>query len=201
MERNHNPNVVVMAKEQYEQLLSMARVSQRYDPKRIDQHVRKFNPYRQADHQATVLKWEAHRSQQIRDARAFKEQHVGKLVYARVDMHGNTKGDDPVLMPVIVKRVSKDRRCVDVVEANDEFKQIDRHYTKVSVDTLCLDVPDGYIQGVESYSKYLIKENGPYDIREVVKERDRKHEKWLAEEAIRKSNLNEPISVDVIGER
>lgn len=201
MDRNHNPNVVVMATEMYEQLICMSRSGVQYSPHLIDKHVRKFNPYRQAEHQTNVLKNESRRSQMIREARAFKEKHVGKVVYARVDMMSFTSGEDPVLMPVIVKRISKDRRCIDVVEANDEFMQKHQHYVKVSVDTLQLDVPDSYIQGVDAYHKYLVKENGPYDIREAVKERELNHEKWRAQEAIRKAFSKEPVLVDVIGER
>lgn len=203
MERNHNPNVVVMAKEFYEQLIGMSRAGVRYDPLWIDRHVRKFNPHRQAAWQEKVRRGETKRSEQIRSARKFKEQHVGKVVYARVDMLGNTKGDDLVLMPVKVMRISKDRRCVDVAEMhNIDWATKHRRYTKVTADSLQLEIPEGYIPGVDAYHRYLVKENGPYDIREAVKERDRRLEEQLAREATKRAaKPTTAVAYDVIGER
>lgn len=203
MERNHNPNVVVMAKEFYEQLIGMSRAGVRYEPLWIDRHVRKFNPHRQAAWQERVRRGEAKRSEQIRSARKFKEQHVGKVVYARVDMLGNTKGDDLVLMPVKVMRISKDRRCVDVAEMHHiDWATKHRCYTKVTADNLQLEVPEGYIPGVGSYHRYLVKENGPYDIREALAESDRRHEAYMAQQAAERA-FKQPTAVayDVIGER
>lgn len=199
MERNTDPQKVVIAAELYDELVAMARDSGRYTTSRIDRHVRKFNPTRQAAHQEKVRIFEEKRNQMIREARVFKEQHVGKVVYANVDMRSFTKGSYPVLQPVMVVRIAKDRRLVDVVSPTDEYDIKYKRYTKVSVDTLTLTLPDNYIWGVAEYSKYLVKENGPYDLREEVKERDRKYAEREAELKNQEDRSNRVHYHDVIG--
>lgn len=205
MERNHNPQVVTIATELYKELLDRALHLSGYATNRIDKHARKFNPHLQVEHQAKVHKHESKRREMIRAARDFKEKHVGKTVYARVDMLGHTQGDSAVLLPVIVARVSKDRRLVDVYPAAEPRPKHFSNYTAVSVDTLQLTVPDNYIQGVDSYSRYLVEQGSPYDIKEYIEKRDALMHRTLEDVAnsnihhMEESHLFEAKGEDVIG--
>lgn len=150
MERNTDPQKVVIAAELYDELLAMARDSGRYTTSRIDRHVRKFNPTRQAPHQARVLEFEEKRSQLIRDARAVMSESQGKVVYVLTHVNHYNRIDYPCYLPVVLKRVSKDKRWeleVYRIEGYDHegAPKLGR-CEAVSAKALITELPEDYIQ-------------------------------------------------------
>ncbi|QYV98786.1 hypothetical protein [Pseudomonas phage U1B] len=169
MQRNNDPQQVIMSIEMYNSLLAMANDSPHYTTKLIQRHVRKMNPFLQPAHLKNVRTKEAIRSQRIREARAFFEANHRKILYAKVDMGNCKKGDDPVYFPCISERIAKNRQLIQVRHANEV--SYGRCIRLVEAKYLTTIIPDGYIQGTGPYKKYLVKENGPYDIREQEEKR------------------------------
>lgn len=192
MERNHNPNVVVMSKEHYQALIGQCTHGYQGFPHGVDRHVRKMNPYRQAVHQERVKQREATRSEMIRAARKFKEAYAGKPIFAKVNMGSWEDPNAPVYMPVKVIRISKDRRLVDVLKYEDEFNVRRKRYHAVSVDGLVHEIPADYIKGYGPYRDYYVKIGGKHDIKE---EEERKNREWKAKQAAKQVDQDAPGDV------
>lgn len=209
MERNHNPQVVTIAVEMYNELVAMAHAPERhYTPKRIERHARKFNPHLQPEHQKRVLEFESRRTKRISQCRDVLNASKGKLVFVETSVNfSSEKLEDLVFTPMIVKRINKENRgCLDVYK-QDETKF--GFYSKSVVTPNCvhLELPEDYYQipfGV--YRTLWVKRYSPmywYSIEEEAREED-----WQRDEYKRKQEL--PINqdpkrfvqrVDVIGER
>ncbi|AEH03676.1 hypothetical protein AVT69_gp251 [Pseudomonas phage PhiPA3] len=195
MERNHNEQQVILSLEMYNTLLAMAADSPRYTTKRIEKHVRKFNPYLQLPHQLRVKEFEAYRSKEIREARAFFNKHVGQTVYALVNMGSSRVEGENVFCPVVVKRLDKDRRFIRVAEVSDITLGL-KCTVRVSASSLALEIPDDFIDGVGAYRRYRIRENGPFDIRK--KEAEAQEKRLLDSQTHVQSEMcDEDIRVEV----
>ncbi len=68
MQRNNDPQQIIMSIEAYNNLVAMADTSPRYSTKLIRRHVRKMNPFLQPAHQKAVREAEIIRTKRIREA-------------------------------------------------------------------------------------------------------------------------------------
>ncbi|BEG72494.1 hypothetical protein RVBP21_1220 [Pseudomonas phage BRkr] len=177
MQRNNDPQQIIMSIEAYNNLVAMADTSPRYSTKLIRRHVRKMNPFLQPAHQKAVREAEIIRTKRIREARAFFEANHGKLLYAEVDLGSLKQGDDPVYFPCVSERIDRNRQCIRIHHVNDTGENIRTRI--VTADILTTELPDGYIQGIWHFRDYLVKENGPYDLREQEKQREISLKKYV----------------------
>lgn len=146
MQRNNDPQQIVMSIEMYNSLIATANDSTRYTTAHIRYHVRKMNPHLQAAHQKAVREQESIRSRRIREARAFFEANHGKTIYATVDMGRSKKDDVPVLFPCVSVRIDRVRRFIRIRHVDDINKR-DRSHV-VTADSLRLEIPEGYVPGI-----------------------------------------------------
>lgn len=209
MQRNHNEQQVVMSIEHYNQLIGMSQSGMEYDPRRIQRHVRKFNPFLQAAHQERVLKSESHRSKLIREARGLVEKYHGKVMFGATV--GIRNGDDDqglVYTPARVKRVNKGKRWLVDTYKPEETKFGYYTATPVTANVLVADVPEGYIQllGPGVYRNLFVKEWSGlhwYHLQEQAEREDWERDQYLEKQrkhAHRESSPQVQL-VDVIGER
>ncbi|QEM41978.1 hypothetical protein [Pseudomonas phage vB_PaeM_PS119XW] len=169
MQRNNDPQQIIMSIEAYNNLVAMADTSPRYSTKLIRRHVRKMNPFLQPAHQKAVREAEIIRTKRIREARAFFEANHGKLLYAEVDLGSLKQGDDPVYFPCVSERIDTNRQLIRIHHVLETGKAI--RTRKVTANSLTTVLPEGYIQGVMQFREYMVKENGPYDLRKQEQDR------------------------------
>ena len=212
MERNHNEQQIVMSIEHYNNLLGMADRGQ-YTTSKIERHVRKFNPFLQAPHQAKVKAFESRRSERIRQVRGIVEKHHGQIVYGRTHVpHFDSEEQGEIYTPVEVKCINRENRALVVIyKGTDRDRQGNRWRSDrqtITADTIVTNIPEGYIQlvGPTSYSTLYVKEYSPLhylhlntlaqrenDERDAYKERVAKN----AEQKIRAG----AVMYDAIGEK
>ena len=200
MERNHNEQQIVMSIEHYQNLLGMADRN-RYTTKRIEQHVRKFNPFLQAPHQARVKDNERQRCKYNVLARKLVAKYAGKTMYAKAQVYANSDQFDPVYAEVIVRRVSPQSRMLVEVFPKSELEDKYKHYCSISVESLRAELPDDYIPGVGSYHRYMVKANGDTDQRAYLAEQERRRQERDDERRKEPESEKKMLAFDVITER
>ncbi|QBX32407.1 hypothetical protein [Pseudomonas phage PA1C] len=178
MQRNNDPQQVIMSIEAYNNLVAMADSSPRYSTKLIRRHVRKMNPFLQPAHQKAVREAEIIRTKRIREARAFFEANHGKTLYAEVDLGSLKQGDDPVYFPCVSERIDTNRQLIRIHHVLETGKAI--RTRKVTANSLTTVLPEGYIQGVMQFREYMVKENGPYDLRKQEQDREAALKQYVA---------------------
>ncbi len=83
---------------------------------------------------------------------------------------GNSKqGDDPVYFPCVSERIDTNRQLIRIHHVLETGKAI--RTRKVTADSLTTVLPEGYVQGVMQFREYMVKENGPYDLRKQEQDR------------------------------
>lgn len=135
MERNKDPDVIIMDRRVYDTLLHYANIGISEAGGDIDSelcHIRKFNPVVSAEHRKAIEDDRAKKKKACWDAKTLLSTHCGEEVYLR--------HDSTLIAPVTLKGLGKDGHpWLTIIQTYPR-----RLETQTHVSQLMAEVPEGY---------------------------------------------------------
>jgi hypothetical protein len=155
MERNNDNNIIHMDLRRYYDLIRLAEIGQHEVGGQLDgikKHVRRFNPFLQQAHVATVRAESSQYRKDKRRANIIAGGRSGHIVYIRET--------SIVLDPVAVVGIPlRDRTCIRVTDIGPNPNGCVNRVREVYIGNIVESLPEGYVFVEEGYyaGKYMLE--------------------------------------------